>query len=241
MLVFKLAVLVHFGFELGVCYPLPSYEEYQKAMGKVNGELPSYTEYLRLMVKARRITLEPENNSSMEPFINQTITIPTLSPIELNSNSTMDGSAGLEHLPSIQIPQFCRENGPSADNFWTNLYCAVFLISWLIFMFALVVYTILRSIGSYRGNFGGRLPPPSYNDIGEPLRTRTLNSFNPPSQPRPTAFIDAYGNRLYSINPEQLNAYPYEIRGLLRVGQDSGSGEDQVDNGRETGVHGGEH
>lgn len=108
------------------------------------------------------------------------------------------------------VPAFCRES--SADAFWTNLYCAVFLLSWLIFMAALAVYTILRSIGTIRGGKVRTIPP---SDVlleeGIPLRQLNIPSADE-QQP----------NR---ADPVELHRDPTTLRGMFRLGSDSAPAE----------------
>lgn len=174
-----------------------------------DGEILSYQEYLHL-VRSGRITTEPPPPSS--PLT--TTTISKTKAVPTNSNSSpfpvnLKMANSMNSVPPV--PAFCRES--SADAFWTNLYCAVFLLSWLIFMAALAVYTILRSIGTIRGGkIGSRIPP---SDVlleeGIPLRQLNIPSVDE-QQP----------NR---ADPQQLHRDSTLLHGMFRLGSDSATAE----------------
>lgn len=224
--------------------PLPSYQEYKEAMGKVNGELPSSDEYLQLFLRNNRITLPPNVSFTFttpsptthrisERTIRSAISVypvndtgsPTTTtgmpiPVKLGAvaGSLMDNDNG---IPSVQIPSICREGSSSTGTFWTDLYCAVFLLSWLIFMSALAVYTILRSIRSFQGNAWGQAPPAFHLHGPDPEGIPLRRLGHSPAIPTTDEFTPN------TENPLQLRRDPRTLRGLFRLGSNPAPGQEE--------------
>lgn len=196
--------------------PLPSYQEYLHLVrsGRVTTDPPASTSTLA-MPSIYKITTSLPSSTATIP---STTTTTTTQPINFKMDDPM------KSIPPI--PAFCRDI--SVDAFWTNLYCAVFLLTWLIFMAALAVYTIVRSIGSIRERGIRSSIPPSYLHAADGLMEEgiPLRQFTIP-------FDEQQPNRADS---QQLHRDPTVLRGMFRLGSDPAGVEEQTPV-----LHGSEH